>query len=57
MQRRRGPDALTLRLGEMRDTLRRSRHAISRPAVDMQRQIEDFRSGAIGQVTTREPAR
>jgi hypothetical protein len=46
-------ETFTLRLGEMRDTLRRSRHAISRPAVDMQRQIEDFRSGAIGQFMTR----
>jgi len=40
-------ETFTVRLGEMRDTLRRSRHAISRVAVDMQRQIEDFRSGAI----------
>ena len=46
-------ETFTLRLGEMRDTLRRSRHAISRPSVDMQRQIEDFRSGAIGQYLTR----
>ncbi len=46
-------DTFTLRLGEMRETLRRSRHAISRPAVDMQRQIEDFRSGAIGQFLAR----
>lgn len=42
-------ETFTQRLGEMRDALRRSRHAISRPAVDMQRQIEDFRSGALGQ--------
>ena len=46
-------ETFTLRLGEMRETLRRSRHAISRPAVDMQRQIEDFRSGAIGRFLTR----
>jgi transcriptional regulator with XRE-family HTH domain len=46
-------ETFTLRLGEMRDTLRRSRHAISRPAVDMQRQIEEFRSGAIGRFLTR----
>jgi transcriptional regulator with XRE-family HTH domain/tetratricopeptide (TPR) repeat protein len=46
-------DTFTLRLGEMRETLRRSRLAISRPAVDMQRQIEDFRSGAIGQFLAR----
>ena len=46
-------ETFTLRLGEMRDTLRRSRRAISRPAVDLQRQIEDFRSGAIGQFLTR----
>lgn len=41
------------RLGEMRETLRRSRYAISKPAVDMQRQIEDFRSGALGQYLSR----
>lgn len=46
-------ETFTLRLGEMRDTLRRSRHATSRPAVDMQRQIEDFRSEAIGRFLTR----
>ena len=46
-------ETFTLRLGEMRDSLRRSRYAISRPAVDMQREIEDFRSGAIGQFLTR----
>jgi hypothetical protein len=42
-------ETFTLRLGEMRETLRRSRYAISRPAVEMQRRIEDFRSGALGQ--------
>lgn len=41
------------RLGEMRETLRRSRYAISKPAVEMQRQIEDFRSGALGQYLSR----
>ena len=46
-------ETFTLRLGEMRDTLRRSRHAGSRPAVDLQRQIEDFRSEAIGRFLTR----
>ncbi|MFL6127658.1 MAG: hypothetical protein ACJ73E_01150 [Mycobacteriales bacterium] len=46
-------ETFTLRLGEMRDTLRRSRHAISRPAVELQRQIEDFRSAAIGRFLTR----
>jgi transcriptional regulator with XRE-family HTH domain/tetratricopeptide (TPR) repeat protein len=46
-------ETFTLRLGEMRETLRRSRHATSRPAVDMQRQIEEFRSGAIGRFLTR----
>jgi transcriptional regulator with XRE-family HTH domain len=46
-------ETFTLRLVEMRDTLRRSRHASSRSAVDLQRQIEDFRSGAIGQFLTR----
>lgn len=46
-------ETFTLRLAEMRDTLRRSRHAISRPAVDMQRQIEDFRAEAIGRFLTR----
>ena len=42
-------ETFTQRLGEMRDVLRRSRHATSRPAVDIQHQIEDFRSGALGQ--------
>jgi hypothetical protein len=46
-------ETFTLRLGEMRATLRRNRYASSRPSVDMQRQIEDFRSGAIGQFLTR----
>jgi hypothetical protein len=43
-------DTFTSRLGELRDALRRSRYATSRPAVDMQRQIEEFRSGALGQI-------
>ncbi len=46
-------ETFTLRLGEMRDSLRRSRHAISRPAVDMQRQIEVFRAEAIGRLLSR----
>jgi hypothetical protein len=46
-------ETFTLRLGEMRDSLRRSRHAISRPAVDMQRQIEVFRAEAIDRFLSR----
>ncbi|HEV7656143.1 MAG TPA: hypothetical protein VGP36_15625 [Mycobacteriales bacterium] len=46
-------DTFTSRLGDLRDALRRSRYATSRPAVDMQRQIEEFRSGALGQILSR----
>ena len=46
-------DTFTSRLGELRDALRRSRYATSRPAVDMQRQIEEFRSGALGRILSR----
>ena len=46
-------DTFTSRLGELRDALRRSRYATSRPAVDIQRQIEEFRSGALGQILSR----
>ena len=46
-------ETFTARLGELRDVLRRSRHAISRPAVEIQRQIDDFRSGALGQYLSR----
>jgi predicted negative regulator of RcsB-dependent stress response len=46
-------DTFTSRLGELRDALRRSRYATSRPAVDMQRQIEEFRSGSLGQILGR----
>jgi hypothetical protein len=46
-------DTFTSRLGELRDGLRRSRYAMSRPAVEMQRQIEEFRSGALGQILSR----
>jgi tetratricopeptide (TPR) repeat protein len=46
-------DTFTSRLGELRDGLRRSRYAMSKPAVDMQRQIEEFRSGALGQILGR----
>lgn len=46
-------DTFTARLGEMRDVLRRSKHAISKPAAEIQRQIEDFRSGALGQYLSR----
>jgi len=46
-------ETFTQRLGEMRDGLRRSRHALSRPAADLQRQIEDFRAGALGQYLSR----
>ena len=46
-------DTITSRLGELRDGLRRSRHAMSKPAVEMQREIEEFRSGALGQALSR----
>lgn len=46
-------DTFTSRLGEMRDALRRSRYATSRPAVDIQKQIEEFRSGALGSILGR----
>jgi hypothetical protein len=46
-------DTFTSRLSELRDGLRRSRHAMSRPAVEMQRQIEEFRAGALGQILSR----
>jgi tetratricopeptide (TPR) repeat protein len=46
-------DTVTSRLGEMRDSLRRSRYATSRPSVRIQRQIEEFRSSALGQVLGR----
>lgn len=46
-------DTFTSRLGELRDALRRSRYATSRPAVDIQRRIEEFRSGALGQILSR----
>lgn len=46
-------DTFTSRLGELRDALRRSRYATSRPAVDIQREIEEFRSGALGQILSR----
>ncbi len=46
-------DTFTSRLAELRDGLRRSRYAMSKPAVDMQRQIEEFRSGALGQILSR----
>jgi transcriptional regulator with XRE-family HTH domain/tetratricopeptide (TPR) repeat protein len=46
-------DTFTSRLGELRDGLRRSRYAMSKPAVDIQRQIEEFRAGALGQILSR----
>jgi transcriptional regulator with XRE-family HTH domain/tetratricopeptide (TPR) repeat protein len=46
-------DTFTQRLGEMRGVLRRSRYVGSRVAVDLQRQIEDFRAGALGQYLSR----
>lgn len=46
-------DTFTARLGEMREVLRRSRHALSRPAAEMQRQIDDFRAGALGEYLSR----
>jgi transcriptional regulator with XRE-family HTH domain/tetratricopeptide (TPR) repeat protein len=46
-------DTFTSRLVELRDGLRRSRYAMSRPAVEMQRQIEEFRAGALGQTLSR----
>lgn len=46
-------DTFTSRLGEMRDALRRSRYATSRASVEIQRDIEEFRSAALGQVLGR----
>ena len=46
-------ETFTARLGELRDVLRHRRHALSRPAVKIQRQIDDFRSGALGQYLSR----
>jgi transcriptional regulator with XRE-family HTH domain/tetratricopeptide (TPR) repeat protein len=46
-------DTFTSRLSELRDALRRSKYAMSRPAVDIQRQIEEFRTGALGQILSR----
>jgi transcriptional regulator with XRE-family HTH domain len=46
-------ETFTVRLGELRDVLRRSRHALSKPAAEIQRDIEDFRSGALGQYLSR----
>jgi hypothetical protein len=46
-------DTFTSRLEELRDSLRRSRYATSKPAVDIQRQIEEFRAGALGQILGR----
>ena len=46
-------DTFTSRLGELRDSLRRSRYAASKPAVEIQRQIEEFRAGALGQILGR----
>jgi hypothetical protein len=42
-------ETFTLRLGEMRAGLQRNRYVGSRVAIDLQRQIDDFRSGAISQ--------
>jgi transcriptional regulator with XRE-family HTH domain/tetratricopeptide (TPR) repeat protein len=46
-------DTFTSRLGEMRDALRRSRYATTRTSADIQRRIEEFRAGALGQVMGR----
>jgi tetratricopeptide (TPR) repeat protein len=46
-------ETFTTRLGEMREVLRRSRYAVSRPGAEIHRQIEDFRSGALGQYLSR----
>jgi tetratricopeptide (TPR) repeat protein/transcriptional regulator with XRE-family HTH domain len=46
-------ETFTLRLGEMRGVLRHHRYVGSRVALDLQRQIEDFRAGALGQYLSR----
>jgi transcriptional regulator with XRE-family HTH domain/tetratricopeptide (TPR) repeat protein len=45
----------TLRLGDMRDALRRSRYATSTEAIEMQHQITDFQSEALGQLVGARP--
>jgi tetratricopeptide (TPR) repeat protein len=42
-------ETFTQRLSEMRGVLRRNRYVGSELALDLQRQIEDFRAGALGQ--------
>lgn len=46
-------ETFTQRLSEMRDALRRTRYAGSTAAIDIQRRIEDFRAGALGQYLSR----
>jgi transcriptional regulator with XRE-family HTH domain len=46
-------ETFTQRLAEMRGVLRRNRYVGSRVALDLQRQIEDFRAGALGQYLSR----
>jgi hypothetical protein len=46
-------DTFTSRLAELRDGLRHSRYAGSKPALEIQRQIEEFRAGALGQILSR----
>jgi hypothetical protein len=46
-------ETFTQRLAEMRDVLRRSRHATSRMSIELQQKIEEFRAGALGQYLSR----
>ena len=46
-------ETFTQRLGEMRDVLRRNRYVTSTPAVELQREIEDFRSDGVSQLLRR----
>jgi tetratricopeptide (TPR) repeat protein len=46
-------ETFTTRLVEMREALRRNRYSGSRIATDLLRQIEEFRSNAVGQYLTR----
>ena len=45
-------ETFTQRLAEMRDVLRRSRHATSRLSIELQQKVEEFR-GALGQYLSR----
>ena len=44
------------RLAEMRDVLRRCRHATSRSSIELQQKVEEFRAGALGPHLSRRPS-